>query len=310
MPIFSVIIPTYNSANFIERTIKSVLNQSFKDFEIIVVDDGSRDDTVNIIKKAESRDKRIKVVITPNSGGPTVPMNIGLNLAKGEYLAFLDHDDEWKINKLEKIYEIFTENPETGFVATNVEIFNHGDKTLTISKAPIVKNRISVDNMLSGNYFNTFSMLAVKKNVFDRIGSLDTNLFVFADFEIIVRMAIYNIPHLFLSEPLTKYHLHDKNTSALNSSASRRIKDLEYIITKYQKKYGLNKKSLSKISKSIARIHLYLGNKKEAILYFKKAISYDKSNIANYIRLFSTYFGEKAYKALNKIRSKAFRNLS
>lgn len=310
MPTFSVIVPTYNGEKFIKMAITSVLNQTFTDFELIVIDDGSMDTTPHILKEFEKIDTRIKIITTTNSGGPTIPTNIGLHRTQGNYVTFLDHDDIWKSNKLEILNKAFSENPEIGFIATNVEILNEKDSTLMTTNAPIQENKISTKNILSGNYFNTFSMLAIKREILDRVGYLDTNLFVFADYDMVVRMVTHDVQFLFLPEALTTYRVHQNNSSSFNKSAIRRIQDLERITLKYQEKFNAHKKSLSTIMQAMARIYLNLGDKKSAIIYFKKAAQNNPSNPAVYIRLFLAYFGEKPYRFFRKIKNETLRKVS
>jgi len=108
MPKISIIIPCYNSEQFIDRTIKSVLCQTFSDWELLLIDDHSTDKTKDILEKYAKNDTRIKILQTKeNSGGPALPKNIGIENAKGEYIAFLDHDDEWLPEKLEKQLAVF-----------------------------------------------------------------------------------------------------------------------------------------------------------------------------------------------------------
>lgn len=307
-PLFSVIIPTYNSTLFIERTVESVLNQTCSDFELIIVNDGSNDSTSEILKKLAEKDSRIKVITTPNSGGPVVPTNIGLTTAKGKYIAFLDHDDEWRPRKLEAAREAFLYNPHIGFVASNVEIYNEQDGTTSVSNAPIQGTKILIDDMFAGKYFNTFSMLVVRKDVLDRVGFLDKNLSVFADYDIIIRMISSGIVHVFLPEPFVIYRVHDNNTSSLAKSALKRIEDLERITTKYHKKYEKHHKSLSVVHHAIARIYLNINKKEEATHHFKKSLTHDKYNPAAYIRLASSYFGETPYRVLRKIKNILIKN--
>jgi len=96
---FSVIIPTYNSARFIEPTLKSVINQSHQNFEVIVVDDGSVDETKKVLNKYRAKIKYFKL----NHGGVARARNLGIAKAKGDYVAFLDHDDLWPKNRLREI---------------------------------------------------------------------------------------------------------------------------------------------------------------------------------------------------------------
>ena len=101
-PKVSIILPTYNRAYIIEKGINSLLNQTYQDFEIIIVDDGSTDNTEEIIKKLQEKDKRIKYIKLKTNKGAATARNIGIKAARGEYIAFQDSDDEWMHEKLEK----------------------------------------------------------------------------------------------------------------------------------------------------------------------------------------------------------------
>jgi glycosyltransferase involved in cell wall biosynthesis len=109
MPRISAIIPVYNGEKTIRETIESVLNQTFSDFEVIVIDDGSTDSTLEIISSL--KDSRIKVFTYPNSGQPE-SRNRGLSHASGEYISFLDADDLWTPDKLEAQYKALQDNPK------------------------------------------------------------------------------------------------------------------------------------------------------------------------------------------------------
>lgn len=302
MPHFSVIIPTFNGEYFIAETIESVLNQTFTDFEIIIVNDGSTDNTSTILKKYQLKDPRIKVITIPNSGGPTTPMNVGIMNTNGKYIAFLDHDDLWHPSKLEIVYSIFLQNPYIGFVGSNVTILNEKDTSVTNAYASTHNHSIPRENILAGKYFNTFSMLVIRRTTIEKVGMLDTNFFIFADYEMIIRMTINDIPHIFLEQPLITYRVHQNNTSSLLRSADRRIIDLEKILIKYEKYFKEHTKSLSILMSTIGHIHLLNKNKKESSLYFKKAIYYDKYNPLGYIKLFSALINSKLYYFLSRSR--------
>ncbi len=100
-PLVSVIIPVYNAENFIEQTIQSVLNQTIQDFEIIVSNDGSKDNSGAVIQALQKKDNRI-IYISKSNSGVSDTRNMGVENAKGKYLAFLDADDIWKQDNLEK----------------------------------------------------------------------------------------------------------------------------------------------------------------------------------------------------------------
>lgn len=109
-PIVSVITPVYNGEKTIDKTIESVINQTFSDFELIIVDDISNDETINIIKSYQEKDSRIKLYILNKKGGASGARNYALKKAKGKYIAFLDSDDLWKSDKLEKQVKFMEDN--------------------------------------------------------------------------------------------------------------------------------------------------------------------------------------------------------
>lgn len=115
-PLVSVIIPSYNSAEFIGRTIHSVLTQGYDNFEIIIVDDSSEDETLKIVKQLSDKDNRINFYKIDHAGIPSIPRNFGIQKAKGELIAFLDSDDLWIKNKLRQQVKYFSDHPEIIFV--------------------------------------------------------------------------------------------------------------------------------------------------------------------------------------------------
>ena len=121
LPLVSIITPCYNAASFISQAIESVLAQSFGDWEMIIVDDCSSDDSLSIIQKYARIDSRIRYLRTDKpSGSPTLPRNMGIKEAKGRYIAFLDSDDIWLPNKLSDQLKVF-EKSEVAIVFSNYE---------------------------------------------------------------------------------------------------------------------------------------------------------------------------------------------
>lgn len=126
----SVIIPAYNAEAYIEKTIESVINQSFSDFEIIVVNDGSTDLTEEKVKAAMLRDERIRLISQPNSGGPAKPRNTGIENAKGEYIFIFDADDLMLEGKLGKSVDCMEQNPTANLLFTNFSTIDAKGKVL------------------------------------------------------------------------------------------------------------------------------------------------------------------------------------
>lgn len=117
----SVIMPVYNNEKFVSQAVQSVLNQTISDLELIIIDDGSTDGTRNVIESFS--DERIKYHYQENAG-PGAGRNNGMSLSKGEFIAFIDSDDMYKPNKLERQIEFLKENPQYGLVYCEAEVID------------------------------------------------------------------------------------------------------------------------------------------------------------------------------------------
>jgi len=165
----SVIIPVFNSENTIEKTIQSVLNQTYNEYEIIIVDDGSTDNSVKIVKEfiKKNPDKNIKL-LTKNNGGVSSARNLGIKNACGEYVAFLDSDDEWLQDKLEKQINILYKRKDIDFIGCN----RNNESIRVLFKKYNKLKKINFFDMLIKMFPQT-STVIVKKSVFDEIGMYD-----------------------------------------------------------------------------------------------------------------------------------------
>ena len=127
--LISVIMPTYNCGKFIEKTIKSVINQTYKNWELIIVDDCSKDNTEDVVNKCSKSDDRIKYYRLEINQGAAVARTQAMKIAKGNYMAFLDSDDLWKKDKLEKQINFMKEN-NYSFTCTAYEQIDENDNLL------------------------------------------------------------------------------------------------------------------------------------------------------------------------------------
>jgi glycosyltransferase involved in cell wall biosynthesis len=133
MPRVSIIVPTYNGGKLIERALKSISSQTFQDFEVIVVDDASTDSTKEKVQSFVRRDPRFQLIIlTQNSGGGAVPRTTGCKLAQGEFVAFLDQDDLYLPEYLERKVAYFDAHPEINFLSSLTWTFDEDDKNKSI----------------------------------------------------------------------------------------------------------------------------------------------------------------------------------
>lgn len=172
-PVISVVIPTYNRSSLISRAINSVLNQSFNDFEIIVVDDASNDDTQQILKSFD--DPRIIVLKHKQNLGCSASRNTGIRFSKSQYIGFIDSDDEWLPHKLEKQLKIFqASDTDVGLVYGCWK--NITRKTLKESVKQAMYRGFIFDNLLYSNVVGSPSGVIVKYECLHRIGGFDTDI--------------------------------------------------------------------------------------------------------------------------------------
>ena len=159
----SVIIPCYNASAYIGEAIESVLCQTYQDWELLIIDDCSTDESMTIIQQYSEKDSRIHYIKTEGtSGSPALPRNIGIQKARGEYIAFLDSDDVWLPMKLEEQINVFEKNSEISIVFSNYEKMNeNGVRNKRFVFAP---EYTSYSRLLYGNVIGcSTAMYDVKK---------------------------------------------------------------------------------------------------------------------------------------------------
>lgn len=161
MAIISVIIPVYNSKNYLECCLESVINQTFKNLEIIIVNDGSSDGSKEICELYAKKDSRIKLINQENQG-VSAARNKGLDIAQGEYIGFVDSDDFVKQDMYEKLYKLITDNKADIAVCAVEEINTHGKKksssTDSNSKTFLFDTKEAVECILSGKFLTMYSV--------------------------------------------------------------------------------------------------------------------------------------------------------
>jgi glycosyltransferase involved in cell wall biosynthesis len=224
----SVIVPTYNRAHMLTETIDSILAQTFQDFEIIVVDNESADDTEAVIKAYN--DKRIRYFKNQNNGVVAVNRNYGITKAQGHYIAFCDDDDLWLPEKLEQQMREFEKDNQIGLVCTDVIVFGDDGEQRPKIKVRLKDSHFTFESLLRGNAIINSSVL-VKKQVIDDIGMMDTSpeIFTAEDYELWLRIARkYRIQYIDL--PLVKYRIHP---GAHGSTMSSEVMQLSKTV--YQK---------------------------------------------------------------------------
>lgn len=160
MATVSIIMPTFNSGTYISVAIESVTSQIFTDWELIIIDDGSKDNTSEIVNHYSNSDNRIKYIRNAFNKGVSHARNIGLNIASGEYVAFLDSDDFWDVNFLKKMYDFCKKN-NYNFCTASYHIFD--ERKNKFKKSFLVEKKFNYYNLLKKNSISCLTVLVKKK---------------------------------------------------------------------------------------------------------------------------------------------------
>ncbi len=199
-PLVSIIMPAYNAAGHIAFAIESALIQNYRNFELIIVDDGSTDNTKEII--AGFNDDKIKCFYKQNSG-PAAARNLGLKKANGSFIVFLDADDMLTIDFIAKPLQHFEKFPQADLVYCDDRLIDENDKTIRIIKRLDFSNRTDlIKNLFSHGYSLVPFRTCIRKSVFDKIGPFDEQLIVAEDYDMLRRFLKYNLNFQHLTEPL------------------------------------------------------------------------------------------------------------
>ena len=246
MPKVSVIIPTYNREEFISETIESVLNQTYKDFEIIVIDDGSTDNTK---RKLEKFNSKIKLIEQKNSER-AISRNNGVKNAGGVYIAFLDSDDLWTTNKLEKQIEILDNFKDIILVyGQSLRINEKSQKTKTAKRQTVGYSGNVFENLLLRNFI-TSPTPTVRREFFDKTSGFQTKYIPYEDWEFWLRFSLLG-KFCFLSNPLAYYRIHPEQSVKL--ATAEKIEEVTTLVLQ-------NSFELKNISQGIKRESLGLAN--------------------------------------------------
>jgi glycosyltransferase involved in cell wall biosynthesis len=211
MPKVSVVVPTYNRAEMLARCLGSILSQSFLDFEVVVVDDGSTDNTRDVVAG-------FPVIYTYQANqGPGAARNRGIEMAKGEYVAFLDSDDILCEESLRKRVEILDSDPQAGFCYTQAYLVDETGRIFGLEKPHLYHTctRPSVDELSDylryGNHV-TLSTIMARRECLLEVGAFDPNVRLSEDLDMWLRLAqAYRVAHI--AEPLVMFRQHDDSIS-------------------------------------------------------------------------------------------------
>lgn len=261
----SVVVPSYNRCSLLSRCIENLQEQSYRNMEIIVVNDGSQDNTEAVMKKYEGTNIRY-YRYTPNRGA-CYARNYGVRKAKGEYIAFQDSDDLWEPEKLkEQVICLTDRNVDVVFCGMCRVNSTQGKKTYYPRKA-LEENRDAFLQLLEQNRISTQTVLA-KRTVFDKV-EFDPTMRRFQDWDLALQIAKVGYKIAYIPKPLV--------TSKIQSdSITATIKNEEaylHILSKYEEDYLRNPKAYARILRDLAQ-SLRTEDRNKAIGYFEKSLKY------------------------------------
>lgn len=274
--LISVIIPTYNRVNYLRISVNSVIQQTYKNIEIIIVDDCSTDNTENIINRVQ--DKRIRYLRNKENIGAGASRNRGIKEAKGEFIAFLDDDDEWLPKKLEKQMLLFNLLPDDyGLVYCGHIIYDMNGDLIGRKKSQYRGNVLR--EILNGCILGGSTPL-IRKTVFSKVGYNNSNLKSSIDWEMWIRIA-ENYKFDFVDEYLVKYIIHEDQIS---TKRKNRIEDLELIYKSHKKLLKLYSAELNFIKK-IIRLYIIENKYDYAYRYLRRSHKINTKDINTLVKI-------------------------
>ena len=261
-PVFSVVIPTCNRAQLLPRAVQSVLNQTFQDYELIIIDDASTDDTQNVVETFQN--ERIVYIRRGQNGGNAAARNAGVTNAKGAFVSFLDDDDEYLPRFLEETHQAFEKASEqTGFTwcgATLVKDTPEGETELGNELwQPQFRDREQAYlSFLHFRRIGTDRGLTVRKSCFDSVGLFDETLRKAVDTDFLIRLVRH---YDFVAIPHTLIKLHDHSGPRVRHSAQGGATAYERIIQKNLMALQAHPSIWAKLLYKTGWLHYHAGNK-------------------------------------------------
>lgn len=310
MPTVSILIPTFNCGQYISHAIESALNQSYQDVEIILVDDGSTDNTRELLKEY-IKEGACKYIYQSNQGVAEA-RNATLRAARGEYVAFLDADDFWEPDKLELQMNFLAERPDVALLHGNIRIVDAG-KNQTIFDSLPINRRHKCDHIFGelylGNFINT-STVVIKRECLDRIGCFDTNLIQAEDYDLWMRVAA-EFKCGFQDVVMGTYRVHRTNTSKNSNQVIKHelkvLHKMQYLYPNLVSAIPEEKVKKRLFDKNYSLAYRYFSEYefKNARKYFSESLRFKRFSIHPYLYIIASHFNRKIIEKLRQFKRRA-----
>ena len=294
-PTVSVIIPTYNRAHLVGKAIQSVLNQTYKDFEIIVVDDGSTDNTNEEIAKSFN-DPRIRYICHEQKRGGSAARNTGIKAAHGEYIAFLDSDDEWLTEKLERQIGFFEQSADNiGLVYCGYQYVSARTRRIISEKPPYEK--VFYEAALVNMYQAKTSTILLKQTIVSKVNGFDPLLASFQDWDFSLRVAKH-CTFKELSDVLVRCYVHEHR---ITSNIYAKIRGLERILEKHLAEFMKDPRAFSNQQRFLGSLYCQFGDTKRGRVWFWRSIRSNWCNWRTYLYYILSLGGSEGYNLITSV---------
>lgn len=303
MPRVSVIIPTCQRPIPLRRAIDSVLAQTFQDFELIIVDDASDDSTGHVVKSVP--DTRIHYIRHNTNKGGSAARNTGVKNARGEYLAFLDDDDEWLPEKLAAQCEVLDHSPaEVGVVYTGYFRIDRVSGKIVSQRIPKKKGDL-YDALHLENCLGSTSSVLVRKECFEKVGFFDESLPSFQDYDMWVRISKY-FQITYVNRFLLKYYIHEIKIS---SNPEKFGVGIEKMMAKLGSDSGVLRKNFSTQYCKLGLLYSLNGHPQKGRQAYAKAIKLCPFSIKPFVGYCLSFLGAKVFQIVVSARTRKNQSL-
>jgi len=285
LPKVSICIPSYNCGAFIGKTIQSVLNQTYQDFEIIVVDDCSTDNSEEVIKSF--KDPRIRFSKNEKNLGMVPNTNKALKLAKGEFVGILHSDDCYAPKMIETALKAFSENSEVGFIYSSYVVVDENDKTVTRVKLcghdKTFRSKEGFKKLAIRNYASPSAVL-FRRKCYEAVGPFDEEFPYPNDWNMWLRISL-KYDFACLSDYLCYYRMHERSVSTLLYNSFETAVQEYYMLKKLQKKVGfelspfVEEGARRAAKRALLNSVGIISSRSTALKLFSKALKLEKRNL-------------------------------
>lgn len=297
VPLISVVIPTHNRARMLESAIRSALDQTLTDHEILVSDDASADETPEVV--ATFRDPRVIYLRTEVCRGGAAARNAAIRNARGTYLAFLDDDDEWFPEKLERQMQVFRDSAESpGLVYSSYLVVDRESGRLVGQKIAEKRGGVEVE-ILSRNVVGGTSCVIARREAVEEAGLFDEELPSFQDYDLWIRMSRL-VPFDFVGDPLLKYFVHEKKIWRDLDALDRGI---ERMLEKHGRS-GALRRNLGRQSLWVGVRHCQQGETARGRHSMLRALRLNPFGLRAYVHIGLSLLGGAGYRRLSDARKR------